>query len=837
MNFNDHIDWISNLIGLTTLDQNSKLVLFGRNDSLEPKNITKNIYGKEYFLKQILEYNGQYKLQITNAAFPIDAERRIEENATKLINVMIDIDFNFAENTPNENIEILENIVQKMILDFKDREMFPYYHLSGNKGIHLILPVYLDLQNGQKAEIKAVITQFYKYLQKTYLSNDLAKKFNVAIDNLKPFTSLLTIPYTIHPETKRPIVPFKSFRDGYDFALDERLYKSNWSTITKLSKLAPKQKTFDYEDFDDSLIIPLKNPDAYKELLFDLINPFLIKGQRHNLIYALSGLLRRCGFDEQWIISFFESFQVRDISIEARETVKDVFKRKQKIPGYPWIKNTIKQPDLLISSLHKLLDSIDSKKKLTLEDLDFTKKYDSLQEAFEIIKEPIKNIWNETPVKENQAKCINAIARTIIANDFFITIKNTKIDYHYEDGVYILGSESIIEEYAEEILAEKCDNKTVNEILGKVRRLTYRDETIFDMDPNFICVKNGILNIMTKELVPHSPDYYFLQKIPIEFNPHAQAPVFQKYLEDVMPGTSRENDKKSLIQFLGYCLFRAYPVAQFIILNGSGHNGKTVYLELASEFVGQYISTVGLENLSEKDASSEMVGKLLNRTGELGEVKIKDLKLIKEITGNDKVRVRYLFKGGFTTKLYTKFLFANNKLPKFNDQDDAIFRRILIIEFNEIFEEGDVKTDPNLLNKLTEPNEMSGILNLSLIGLEELLQLKHFSCYTNVEDNRNRLLPKLNPVAGWIEKEVEFIPTEKELGKNCFTSFTIYCSENNYTTGSRNEFYATLGMLCGPKIQKGDSNKGVQFTGLKLKNVLPPTILPSNNSNKTLLDY
>ncbi len=449
-------------------------------------------------------------------------------------------------------------------------------------------------------------------------------------------------------------------------------------------------------------------------------------------------------------------------------------------------------------------------------------KYDSIDEALDSIKTTILKMWGNTPVEKNNSLCIDLIAKTIINNDYFVTIKNTKLNYHYENGYYVLGADSVIEEYAERVLGENCNNKAVNELLGKIQRLTYKDETIFDIDPSLICVENGILNVITKELIPHSPDYYFLQKIPIIYDPHKQCPIFQDYLKGVIPETNREKERKTLIQFLGYSLYRDYPIAQFLILNGFGRNGKGVYLELCSRFVGNNVSNLGIEELQDKDASSEMLGKLLNAAGEIGEVKVKQMKLLKGITGRDRQRIRFLYKGGFSAKIYAKFLFANNQLPMFKDRDNAIFERLLLIEFNETFSADNEKTNPNLINDLTEPNEMSGILNLALEGLEELLKDKHFACFTNIDENRDRLAPKFNPIEKWYKESTELDLYASTLGATLFSAYKIYTLEMNSPTGSIPEFYSEILRLGGDSINKKKVSAGQMFEGIKLKNTPTP---------------
>jgi putative DNA primase/helicase len=56
--------------------------------------------------------------------------------------------------------------------------------------------------------------------------------------------------------------------------------------------------------------------------------------------------------------------------------------------------------------------------------------------------------------------------------------------------------------------------------------------------------------------------------------------------------------------------------------------------------------------------------------------------------------------------------FGTNHMPHTRDFSDALFRRALVVEFNQVFKPENGNCDPNLKEKLLE--ELPGILNLAL---------------------------------------------------------------------------------------------------------------------------
>ena len=80
----------------------------------------------------------------------------------------------------------------------------------------------------------------------------------------------------------------------------------------------------------------------------------------------------------------------------------------------------------------------------------------------------------------------------------------------------------------------KLTTGIINEIKDHVIRKTGITKDKFDSDIDIINVKNGLLNMKTGELLPHTPDYYSLNQLPIKYNPEAKAPKFEKFLNEVL---------------------------------------------------------------------------------------------------------------------------------------------------------------------------------------------------------------------------------------------------------------------------------------------------------------
>lgn len=114
---------------------------------------------------------------------------------------------------------------------------------------------------------------------------------------------------------------------------------------------------------------------------------------------------------------------------------------------------------------------------------------------------------------------------------------------------------------------------------------------------------------------------------------------------------------------------------------------------------------------------ARLFGKKLNTSGDLPATPIADPGIFKNLTGEDTVEAENKFEHPFGFKNTAKLWFSANRLPKTRFPDDAFDARWIIVPFvNSVYG----KEDPNLMAKLTTPEELSGIVNFALGGLKRL---------------------------------------------------------------------------------------------------------------------
>jgi len=382
-------------------------------------------------------------------------------------------------------------------------------------------------------------------------------------------------------------------------------------------------------------------------------------------------------------------------------------------------------------------------------------------------------------------------------NYYFFTMRDNQSIFFYDGGHYEPKGESIISNLVEYYLDDLSTEHRKNETVGHIRDKNYVDRDTIEPDVNLINLENGAYNIETREILPHSPKYRFLNKIPIKYEPDARCPLFEKFLQEVCMKQKkrREDIEKTIQEYLGYTLYRSYPFKRYLVLDGSGDNGKTVLLTIGEALVGKKNNaSVSLHDLNNRPfALSKLYGKLANISDDLPNRPLKYTGIIKQITGNSPMWADIKnHKDGIRFTNTAKPWFACNQLPESYDWTDAFFSRMLQITFlnkfvqppdyDKINDETVFKADTDLIDgKCKLFGELPGILNFALEGLHRLLENKRFSFTQSTDEVRDEYIKKTNPIHAFIDDECERTNEDWGITKDDFYNAVLeYCERRGY---------------------------------------------------------
>jgi putative DNA primase/helicase len=260
------------------------------------------------------------------------------------------------------------------------------------------------------------------------------------------------------------------------------------------------------------------------------------------------------------------------------------------------------------------------------------------------------------------------------------------------------------------------------------------DEDAFGLDTGTVAVENGLVSLDMAAngdgfdaLRDLRPDDLALTRLPVEYDPTAEYDEWASLVEE----WAEEDKADALQEYVGYCLhIGALPIHRALLLVGAGANGKGTFLTVVRALLGEdNTSSTELQTLAnEKDAVADFYGALANIDDDLSTRKLGQGKgMFKKLVGGDRVRARQLYEGGFEFDAVGKHLYAANEVPKVDvpDNDEAFWRRWLLIEFPNFYPPDE--RDPQLRDRLTDDESLSGVLNWAIEGWRRLLDQGYFT--------------------------------------------------------------------------------------------------------------
>jgi putative DNA primase/helicase len=241
---------------------------------------------------------------------------------------------------------------------------------------------------------------------------------------------------------------------------------------------------------------------------------------------------------------------------------------------------------------------------------------------------------------------------------------------------------------------------------------------VLDGDGWLLNVENGTLDLRTGELRAHRREDLITKLAPVTYKAVAEAPTFRRFLERILPSETLRTFVKRAV---GYSLTGDASERAFLILHGSGKNGKSTLLEAIQALLGDYAMTTPVETLLLKPAGgipndiarlkgARFVSASENERGrKLAEA------LVKAMTGKDTISARFMRGEFFDFRPTHKLWLATNHKPEISGTDPAIWDRIKLVPFNVRIPEQE--QDKHLDEKLEA--ELSGILAWAVQGCLE----------------------------------------------------------------------------------------------------------------------
>ena len=546
---------------------------------------------------------------------------------------------------------------------------------------------------------------------------------------------------TLPPSVHRDDAAFHYHDIGHDkIAISDEFYNEIKRLLSDCLKV---------NDNNNNKTAAALTPEQIHEIK-EIIAPYYKQGYRGSICFGLSGLLHKCKVDYESAHEIINIIAAEDEELKNRLQVLHITYNKDRaqVAGYAALLNTLENitdnASGLVYSIIKIIEPDDEDKNLI----------DAITEQFT-----------------------------------FKTIEETKQIFWYDElkGLYVPRGEIVIEKHVE-MLKPEIKTHEVSEVIEKIKRRTYVNLEDFDKDPNILNLKNGLLNIETGKFTEHTPKYLSRVQIPVNYDPKARCPRIARFLSQVL----RPQDIHTALKVLGYCLYRSSKFGKAVLCYGDGDNGKSVMLELHSYLLGkENVSNVSLQQLDDnRFAAAELQGKLANICADLKAEKLSDTGNFKMLVTGDTIQVERKNGHPFKLKNTAKLIYSANRIPESSDQSYAYYRRWLIFPYERTFQ-GEEK-DPNLIDKLTTPEELSGLLNLALISLRQLIKDNGFINVQDIESIREEYNQNSNSIEKFLASNLcEYNILDRHLYCPCndlYRLYVVYCRQKYQVPVADNTF-------------------------------------------------
>jgi putative DNA primase/helicase len=407
----------------------------------------------------------------------------------------------------------------------------------------------------------------------------------------------------------------------------------------------------------------------------------------------------------------------------------------------------------------------------------------------------------------------------IVINVFKKIVLDKKLDLKVFNKVIFFYNgkywQQISQERFTSFLSNVADKMGLTELIYKhhsfgtdlIKQFTHKNfaQSIIDKNDTSINLQNGTFEFRKGigKLNPHNKTDNLHYVLPFEFLPDATCPLFDSYLKYCLP----DKEKRMVLQeFLGY-IFTPNEICNLekcLLLFGEGSNGKSVLYRVINAILGkENISSYSIPQITDKHKGEyylvNLQDKLLNYCSDTKGA-FDDTGVFKQLVSGERVTGRHPAGRPIEFVNNTKFIFNVNVLPTTPENVHGFYRRFEIIDFNVIIDED--KKDRQLPTKIIE-NELPGVFNWILVGLERLLKNKHLTeCKANNEA-LERFKIKSNPVLEFLTNQDFEVVNNIENGhvfNDLFQNYQSWVSENGDRPLSKSNFKEKLdGIKLGGK--------------------------------------
>jgi putative DNA primase/helicase len=402
--------------------------------------------------------------------------------------------------------------------------------------------------------------------------------------------------------------------------------------------------------------------------------------------------------------------------------------------------------------------------------------------------------------------------------------------YNYEDGVYKHVADRDMEDLVDSfmfqlgLLEHRNNRKYIKDTVQRIGSLLARTEHRHFKESDIqkrnlkLNLKNGLLDIKTLTLEPHTKEFFSTAQVPFDYDPNATCPKFDQFIQTVTRG---DDTTKAMIQeMFGYCIGDGNPKHKVFYLYGdTARNGKSTTAKMLCHLLGaDNYATLSLKQLSGENASEliTLIGKQLNYSDEISS-KYVESSMLTTISSEGIVQINPKYKSPFSYQVKSKFIVTCNDLPKFQN-GQGMKHRMITIPFDYQIP---VRDRIDRYDEVLVGEEGSGILNWAIEGARLLEERGEFTINEQSRSDMHHNTKESNSVYSFMDDMFDFGNqyNKEYTKKDLYHAYKDYCLETRVGMKAYNTFCTEIKRFANETklITEGRAYNTYYYTGLTNK--------------------
>ena len=363
-------------------------------------------------------------------------------------------------------------------------------------------------------------------------------------------------------------------------------------------------------------------------------------------------------------------------------------------------------------------------------------------------------------------------------------------------------------------------------VKGAINQLgykTYASPGEFDADPDLLNCLNGVIDLRTGALYPHSPNQHFTVCAPVEYEPATDYSQWVSWLKSVV---KTELTAQWLQMAVGYTLTGRTNEEILFYLYGPPRSGKGTFIETLLTIMGQPLAeAISFGMLTaDRDVDTQNFqlaplrsARLIAASESNAYERFNEAK-VKQITGGDSIQCAFKHKTPFTYRPQFKIWLSSNQPVNADPEDDAVWGRLRVIEFPNSHLG---KEDKALKERMRSPEMLRSVLAWAVegarmwyaLGSKGLPELQSSAAIKSAQR------ADLDHVQAWISECCEKAESNEFTSHQVlYKSYTTWCANSGVEAKRQKGFSQSMKKKgYQDKFARIDGSPARGFMGIKVR--------------------